>query len=401
MRRPYSRYSADFRAGAVALVERGDRKGRAVAEDLGINDWTLRDWVRDHQRMKGSKNKSKSPSEVPMNESLDGKVQRVEREIAKRDKRIAQLEMDREIRKGAAADSTREGKRVRFAFVHAERANFPVAASCRILGVTRQGYYAFIKREPSERVVRDAVFRDRVRAIHDENQKRYGRPRVIEQLRREGVRSSKRRVERAMRSMGLCARRKRRFVVTTKADATHRVAPNLLARDFDASRPDERWVTDITSVWTDTGWVYLAVILDLFSRAVVGWALDSTMSTSLPLAALNAAIQHRRPSAGLMHHSDRGCQYTSDDYRNTLDEIGVVVSMSRKGNCWDNAVAESFFATLKTELVHRERWSSVHQLRQAVFEYIEAFYNRRRLHSSLNYMTPAEVETAYALVHAA
>ena len=156
--------------------------------------------------MKGSKNKSKSPSEVPMNESLDGKVQRVEREIAKRDKRIAQLEMDREIRKRAAAHSTREGKRVRFAFVHAERANFPVAALCRILGVTRQGYYAFIKREPSERVVRDAVFRDRVRAIHDENQKRYGRPRVIEQLRREGVRSSKRRVERGLLCRGLLCR---------------------------------------------------------------------------------------------------------------------------------------------------------------------------------------------------
>jgi len=179
-------------------------------------------------------------------------------------------------------------------------------------------------------------------------------------------------------------------------DLSHPVAPNLLARDFKAQRPNERWVTDITYVWTESGWVYLAAILDLFSRAVVGWSVDTTLSTRLPLTALEAAIRKRRPEAGLLHHSDRGCQYTSDDYRAALCALDVSVSMSRKGNCWDNAVAESFFSTLKLELIHRRTWRDVHEVRQAVFEYIEVFYNRRRLHSSLGYKPPAQVEKEYA-----
>ena len=160
-------------------------------------------------------------------------------------------------------------------------------------------------------------------------------------------------------------------------------------------------MTDISYVWTDEGWCYLAAILDLYSRSVVGWALDTTLTTKLPLAALDMAIRRRRPSAGLLHHSDRGCQYTSDEYRSVLAGLGVTVSMSRKGNCWDNAVAESFFATIKNELVYRQRWASRTELRAAVFEYIEVFYNRRRLHSSIGYKTPAEVENNYALTKAA
>src|SRR5688572_20320195 len=190
---------------------------------------------------------------------------------------------------------------------------------------------------------------------------------------------SKRRVERAMRGMGLVARRPRCFVSTTRADGTHRVEPNVLRRDFTASRVDERWVTDITYVQTGEGWAYLAVILDLCSRAVVGWSLDATPTTELPLRALEMAVKRRRPSRGLLHHSDRGCQYTSAAYRAELAALGIEVSMSRKGNCWDNAVAESFFATLKAELVHTRRWAARNELRSAVFEYVETFYNRRRL----------------------
>jgi transposase InsO family protein len=176
---------------------------------------------------------------------------------------------------------------------------------------------------------------------------------------------------------------------------THPAAPNELARDFSAKRPNERWVTDITYVWTREGWAYLAVILDLFSRAVVGWAIDASLSTQLPLAALDTAIRRRRPAAGLVHHSDRGCQYTSREYRNVLAELGITVSMSRTGNCWDNAVAESFFATLKNELVYRRAWKDRGELRASCFEYIEVFYNRRRLHSSIGYKTPAAVELEY------
>jgi putative transposase len=280
--------------------------------------------------------------------------------------------------------------------MRAEKASFPVTAMARVLGVTPQGYYAFIKRPPSPRVREEAELCEQVRQIFDESQETYGSPRVHRELRDRGYRTSKRRVERALRGMGLTPPRPRRHCKTTVRDLSHPVAPNLLARDFEAQRPNERWVTDITYVWTESGWVYLAAILDLFSRAVVGWSVDTTLSTRLPLTALEAAIRKRRPDAGLLHHSDRGCQYTSDEYRAALCALEVSVSMSRKGNCWDNAVAESFFSTLKLELIHRRTWRDVHDVRQAVFEYIEVFYNRRRLHSSLGYKPPALVEKEYA-----
>jgi putative transposase len=290
---------------------------------------------------------------------------------------------------------------MKFAFIHVEKALFPLAALCRLFGVSRQGYYAFAKRRTSARVEREAALCARIREVYADSQERYGSPRVLRELRRQGVATSKRRVERAMRGMGLCARMPRCFRVTTAANPNHAVEPNVLSRDFTASRPDQRWVTDITYVWTDEGWCYLAAILDLFSRRVVGWALSTTLSTTLPLQALEMAVGRRRPATGLLHHSDRGCQYTSADYRGALTELGVVVSMSRKGNCWDNAVAESFFSTLKTELIHRRRWTHRLELRSAVFEYIEIFYNRRRLHSSVGYKTPDEVESDYALANAA
>lgn len=290
---------------------------------------------------------------------------------------------------------------MRLAFIHAEKALFTVAAMCRLLGVTRQGYYAYTKRLPSQRIERERALHERLRVVHAESRGTYGSPRCHRALQHEGFRVSKRSVERGMRSMGLCGRQRRRWRATTKANPLHAVAPNTLERDFTASKPDERWVTDITYVWTDEGWCYVAAILDLYSRAVVGWALDTSLSTRLPLAALDMALRRRRPNEGLLHHSDRGCQYTSSDYRRELAAKGIEVSMSRKGNCWDNAVAESFFATLKTELVYNKTWRDRLELRQAVFEYIEVFYNRRRLHSSLGYRTPAKAENDFALAAAA
>jgi len=290
---------------------------------------------------------------------------------------------------------------MKFAFIRAEKACFPVAALCRLLGVTRQGYYAYARRLPSERRKGEEELRERLRALHAESRGTYGSPRLLAAVRAEGLRVGKRRVERAMRSMGLFARLRRRFRVTTRANPAHPVVSNVLDRRFQASKPNERWVTDISYVWTDEGWCYLAVILDLFSRAVVGWALGSSLSTTLPLNALEMAVQRRHPGRGLMHHSDRGCQYTSADYLKVLHELGVEVSMSRRGNCWDNAVAESFFATLKTELVYGRAWPSRQVLRDAVFEYIEVFYNRKRLHSTLGYKTPAQAEADYALARAA
>jgi putative transposase len=272
-----------------------------------------------------------------------------------------------------------------------------MAALCRVLGVRRQGYYAFAKRPPSARVDSDAALHTQVRQAFANSAGRYGSPRVLRTLQRDGVPASKRRVERAMRAIGLHARRRSRSrVTTTKANPAHRFERNVLARNFTAKRPNQRWVTDISYVWTDEGWCDVAVILDLYSRIVVGRALSPSLSTELPLSALQMAIMRRRSKVGLLHHSDRGCQYTSDNYRAVLAELGVTVSMSRKGNCWDNAVAESFFATLKNELVHTRSWPNRLELRAKLFEYIEVFYNRRRLHSSLDYQTPAEVEDLYA-----
>lgn len=290
---------------------------------------------------------------------------------------------------------------MKFAFIVVEKAHFPVAALCRLLDVTRQGYYAFVKRADSPRIRQEVDLRQQIVAVHEESNQTYGSPRILRELRRKGFRVSKRRIERAMRGMGLAARKGGHFRVTTKADPRNAVAPNLLARDFTASRPNQRWVTDISYIWTSEGWSYVAVILDLFSRAVVGWSLDATLSTTLPLTALDMAVRRRCPSAGLLHHSDRGCQYTGNEYRSALAELGVEVSMSRKGNCWDNAVAESFFSTLKIELIHRRIWSSRLELRSAVFEYIEVFYNRKRLHSSLDYKTPAEAEDGFVSAQAA
>ena len=284
---------------------------------------------------------------------------------------------------------------MKFSFIHTEKASFPVAAMCRVLGVTRQGYYAFVKRPPSARALEEDRLRERLKELHVESRQTYGSPRMLRALRAEGVRVSKRRIERALRVLELRVKLRRPFRRTTQSDPGHTPAPNVLDRTFQASRPDERWVTDITYLWTQEGWCYLAVILDLFSRSVVGWAVDRTMSTTLPLQALDLAVRRRQPRPGLLHHSDRGCQYTSAEYRHVLAQLGVSVSMSRKGNCWDNAVAESFFATIKTELFYRQSWQTLEHLRSSLFEYIEVFYNRKRLHSSLDYKTPSQVEAEF------
>ncbi len=290
---------------------------------------------------------------------------------------------------------------MKFAFIHAEKALFPLAALCRIFGVTRAGYYAFARRKPSRRQVSDETLRRRVQALFDESHGRYGSPRIQAMLRREQICAGKSRIERVMRELGLRARQPSRFVITTRSDARNAVESNHLDRDFTATKPAQKWVTDITYVWTKSGWAYLAVVLDLFSRAVVGWSLDVTMSRDLVLRALRNAVQRSGGVGPELHHSDRGCQYTSSEYRDELAALGTRVSMSRKGNCWDNAVAESFFSSLKSELLHRHLFDDCASLRSAVFEYIEVFYNRRRLHSSLNYKTPAEVERAFALANAA
>lgn len=284
---------------------------------------------------------------------------------------------------------------MRFAFIEVEKANFPVMQLCTTLGVSRSGYYAWRLRPLAARQREDEEVGEKVAAIFGAKRGCYGSPRIHRELRAEGCAVGRKRVARLMVQHGLKARHKRRFRTTTDSRHGLPVAENILDRSFTVDKPNAAWVTDITYIWTQEGWLYLAVILDLFSRRAVGWSMSERMTRQLALDALTMGLSLRQPHRDLLHHSDRGSQYASHDYRELMSAHGIVCSMSRKGNCWDNAVAESFFATLKTELVYKSNWATRLQARAAIFEYIEVFYNRSRLHSSLGYVTPAAFEQQY------
>ena len=283
---------------------------------------------------------------------------------------------------------------MKFAFVAAEKATWPVAWMCRKLAVSRSGFYAFQARRESPRAVDDGRLRMLVAVAHKAGRCTYGSPRIHRELREvHGVRIGRNRVIRLMRSQGIRGVSRRRRIRTTDSRHGFPVAPNLLMRDFTADAPNHRWVGDITYLRTEKGWLYLAVILDLFSRYVVGWAISDTIDRRLVLAALKMANDRRQPEPGLLHHTDQGCQYASDDYQLALGAEGFVCSMSRTGDCYDNAVVESFFGTLKSEL--GDTFDSRDHAERALFDYIEIFYNRARRHSSLGYISPAQHEEAF------
>lgn len=263
---------------------------------------------------------------------------------------------------------------------------------CETLEVSVSGYYDWRKRPMSQHARSDALLAEGIQAAYYAYRRLYGSPRLYVELHEQGIACSRKRVARLMRELGLSARRARHRTRTTRNDPRARVAPNLLNQDFTASRPDEKWTGDITAIWTYEGWLYLAVVLDLFSRRVIGWAMASHQDETLVEMAFRMALLHRRPEAELLFHSDRGSQYTSDAYQALLAQAQVTVSMSRTGNCYDNAVTESFFGTLKTECVEGSSFESRNQARQAIFEYTECFYNRVRRHSSLGYKSPVIYE---------
>jgi transposase InsO family protein len=267
---------------------------------------------------------------------------------------------------------------------------------CKVLEVSVSGYYASRKRPVSAHQREDARLAAEIQTIFQENRQVYGSPRIHAALRARGIRCGRKRVVRLMQALGLQAKRHRLHKpTTTSSDPTAHFAPNLLNRDFTAPGPNTRWVTDITAIPTDEGWLYLAVMLDLFSRMVVGWAMDTSENEHLVTLALQMALARRHPQAGLLHHSDRGSEYTSLGYQALLSALGVEVSMSRTANCYDNAVMESFFDTLKSECVERTHFASRAQARTAIFEYLECFYNPVRLHSTLLYVSPLAFEQAF------
>lgn len=286
----------------------------------------------------------------------------------------------------------------RYRFIAAEKAvgTWPVRRMCRALRVSRAGFYAWANGRPRVREQENARLSVHIRAIHRRSRETYGSPRVTSELRAEGWTVSRKRIARLMQCAGVVGIPKKRFRGST-TDSAHdlRIAPNLLERKFDVDLPNRVWVADITYLPTDAGWAYLAVIIDLHSRKVVGWAVDDHMRTSLVLEALNIAVRLRNPLPGLVHHSDRGVQYASRSYQLALTELVAKPSMSRKGDCWDNAVAESFFGTLEQELVQRKRWKDHVAARVSVAEYVHAFYNTERRHSTLGDVSPAAFEATF------
>ena len=273
--------------------------------------------------------------------------------------------------------------------------DYPILVLCQNLEVSSSGYYDWQRRRaaPSPRAAENQTLAGEIQAIHARSRQTYGSPRIVDELRKQGRRHGRNRVARIMREECLCGRQKGRYRVhTTDSNHDEPIAPNRLAEGPKATAPNQIWVGDITYIETQEGWLYLAAVLDLYSRKIVGWAMSQRIDTELVLKALGMALLHRHPPRDLLFHSDRGVQYASGDYRRTLAQAGLVASMSRKGNCYDNATMESFWSTLKLDLVYRQTFASRHQARTAIFDYIECFYNRQRTHSALGYFSPVDFE---------
>jgi len=286
---------------------------------------------------------------------------------------------------------------VKYAFIMDNSDTYGVRRMCRVLSVSPSGYYSWKMRSPSERELFNKYLVSRIREVHASSRENYGSIKTWKALNALGVRCGKNRVARLRRVHGIQAKRRKRFKLTTISKNTEWIAPNILNRRFQVSRPNQAWVGDVTFIATRGGWLYLAVLLDLYSRKVIGWAMSEQNNKDLVINALGMALERRRPCPGLIHHTDRGSIYGSDDYRRKLENSRLIPSMSRKGDCYDNAVAESFFSTLKNELLYGQRFVSRDHARSEIFTFMEIFYNRQRLHQSLNYVTPDMAEAGVVL----
>jgi putative transposase len=281
---------------------------------------------------------------------------------------------------------------VRYAWIRQHQSDYPVQVMCRVLMVSDSGYYDWRDRPPSDRRQQHQRIAQAAARAYFESHRIYGYRKVHQDLQAEGVPCGEDIVRQVMHENGLRSRIKRKFVITTNSDHSEPIADNILNRDFSAERPNEKWVADLTYIATAEGWLYLAAVMDLFSRRIVGWSMSENIDAALAGSALKMAIEQRGPEAGLMHHSDRGVQYASGDYQNILKEGQIVCSMSRKGNCWDNAVMENFFGSLKCEWVEDQVFATRQAAKESLFNYIEVFYNRQRRHASLGYVSPVAYE---------
>jgi len=278
-------------------------------------------------------------------------------------------------------------------FIQSNSREFPVLTMCRVLGVKSGSYYAWQSRPESKRDKENQQLMEEIKKIHKKSRGTYGSPRIHATLNKEGKIYGLNRVARLMNEAQIQATKRKKYIMTTDSKHSLPLADNYLNRVFEAENPNEVWLADITYIWTDEGWLYLAAVLDIYSRRIVGWSMADNMRVELTLTALEMAIEQRQPDAGLLHHSDRGSQYAATQYQALLKANEMNCSMSRKGNCWDNAPMESFFDTLKTELVYQQRYKTRAQARSTIFEYIESFYNRERIHSSIGYTSPEKFES--------
>jgi len=284
---------------------------------------------------------------------------------------------------------------MKFRFIENNRKDFRIGKMCKVLEVTRSGYHSYLKSKYSQRKLVNRALFELIGKIWENNHQLYGYRRIHAELRSQGVYCNKKRVLRLMKGNNIAAKRKKKFKITTNSEHGNYISPNLLNQNFKVNSPNEIWVSDITYISTYEGWLYLAVILDLYSRKVVGWSMSKRMTSQLVIDSLNNAIMDRKPAAGLIFHSDRGSQYASNNFRELLKNNNIIQSMSGKGNCYDNAVAESFFHTLKTELIYWNSYKTRKEAKSSIFSFIEIFYNRRRRHSFLNYLSPFNFELLY------
>ena len=371
------RFDRAFKEEAVRLLQTSGRRQRQIAGDLGISVSALGRWV----------------AELREEDLLSGPHEDAAKEITRlrRERDLARQERDL-LKKSAGL--LRQGKSMRFRFIDAERAGLamPIFRLCRLLQVSVSGFYAWRNRGPSQRQLDDMVLLAHVRAAFRRSRESYGAERVHHELAENGIEVGRHRVARLMRGNGLSPKRKQKFKKTTDSQHNKAVASNLLDQNFSAEAPNEKWAADISYIWTAQGWLYLAVMLDLYSRRVIGWAVGARMTSDLPLRALNRAIGLRQPGAGVIHHSDRGSQYCSDAYQARLGELGFLASMSGKGNCYDNAVVETFFKTIKSELIWRTVFMSRSQAETAIAGYIDGFYNPVRRLSTRDFTSPVKFE---------
>ncbi len=371
-------YSAEFRASSVKLAIDSDLPIAHTAKDLGINPNTLHTWINKYSQPK-DQNKA-----VRTDEHLYDELKRLKKEIVR-------LTEERDLLKKAAAYFARRTT-VKYAWIKQHEAEFSVKSMCQHMTVSRSAYYAWRVRPLTAIEKDDIELIEIIKTLFQKGRKNYGTRRLKKALLSQGRQVSRRRIGRLMAAAGLACKTKRKFIATTNSNHELPIAPNFLDRQFTMQQPDQAYVGDITYIYTLEGWLYLAVVIDLYSRQVVGWSMAEHMRAKLVNDALLMAVWKRKPSKGLIWHTDRGSQYASDSHRALLKEHGITQSMSRKGNCWDNAVSESFFHTLKTELVHHQHYQTRAEAKQDIFEYIEVFYNRERIHSANNYLSPVDYE---------